>query len=347
MPSLLNCTVPEGVPEPDCLLTMAVKVIAWPNIDGLCEELTAVVVVIFVGVVIVNGCEKMSIQLLLLIVIAPLTAPNGTITVICVSVPVTLVAITLFENLTVMPVKFVPVIVIESPIAPLSGSTLVIVGQFALDVTVNGTVVGEQPVFESVIEPDVALGGTVIVIFVSPSGITGIDPAPGNVISATLVNPVPVMTIVVPAGPLGGSTLLITGQVVLVVTVNGTVVGEQPGFESVIEPGVVPGGTVIVIFVSLSGKMGIEPDPGNVSSVTFVKPVPVIVIVVPTGPLGGSTLVMAGQDCAWLVIGKNVTKPSIIKIAIFILSISICQQVFGFRSDALITSPLFPGSPCL
>src|SRR6266498_138064 len=45
LPSILNCTVPVGVPEPGATgVTVAVKVIDWPKQDGLAEEVTAVVV---------------------------------------------------------------------------------------------------------------------------------------------------------------------------------------------------------------------------------------------------------------------------------------------------------------
>ena len=44
-PSTTNCTEPVGVtPVPDAFVTVAVKLTAWPNVDGFCDELTAVVV---------------------------------------------------------------------------------------------------------------------------------------------------------------------------------------------------------------------------------------------------------------------------------------------------------------
>src|SRR6266487_916316 len=45
LPSILNCTVPVGVPEPGATaVTVAVKVIDWPKQDGFAELVTAVVV---------------------------------------------------------------------------------------------------------------------------------------------------------------------------------------------------------------------------------------------------------------------------------------------------------------
>jgi hypothetical protein len=44
-PSIVKVTVPLGVPDAGAVgLTAAVKVTLWPNLDGLAEELTAVVV---------------------------------------------------------------------------------------------------------------------------------------------------------------------------------------------------------------------------------------------------------------------------------------------------------------
>ena len=42
-PLVLNCTVPVGVPAPGATaVTVALNVTAWPNTEGLAEELTAV-----------------------------------------------------------------------------------------------------------------------------------------------------------------------------------------------------------------------------------------------------------------------------------------------------------------
>ena len=39
---MTNCTVPLGVPEPDCGVTIAVNDTDWPKVDGLSDELTDV-----------------------------------------------------------------------------------------------------------------------------------------------------------------------------------------------------------------------------------------------------------------------------------------------------------------
>jgi hypothetical protein len=41
-PSIANCTVPVGVPDP--AVTLAVKLTAWPYAEGFALETTAVVV---------------------------------------------------------------------------------------------------------------------------------------------------------------------------------------------------------------------------------------------------------------------------------------------------------------
>jgi len=56
LPSILNCTVPPGVPDPGALaLTVAVNVTACPNTDGLADELTAVVVPSWFTVCVKSG----------------------------------------------------------------------------------------------------------------------------------------------------------------------------------------------------------------------------------------------------------------------------------------------------
>src|SRR5438093_10557691 len=48
VPSTLNCTVPLGVPGPaGDGLTVATKETSWPNTDGLADEVTVVVVLVF------------------------------------------------------------------------------------------------------------------------------------------------------------------------------------------------------------------------------------------------------------------------------------------------------------
>ena len=45
-PSILNWTVPVGAVKPLAGETVAVKVTGWPNVDGSCDDVTAVVVAV-------------------------------------------------------------------------------------------------------------------------------------------------------------------------------------------------------------------------------------------------------------------------------------------------------------
>src|SRR5574341_1580036 len=66
----------------------------------------------------------------LLMVMGPVTAPAGTLAVICVLLLTVKVAVALLANLIeVTPVKLAPVIVTLEPTAPLVGLRLVTVGQ--------------------------------------------------------------------------------------------------------------------------------------------------------------------------------------------------------------------------
>ena len=45
LPSIWNCTAPVGVPAPGAVMLMvAVKVTFWPDVEGLTEDTTAVLV---------------------------------------------------------------------------------------------------------------------------------------------------------------------------------------------------------------------------------------------------------------------------------------------------------------
>ena len=57
VPSIVNCTVPVGVPEPgELALTVTVKVRGLSKYDGLDDELTVVVVF-----ALLTACERLSI----------------------------------------------------------------------------------------------------------------------------------------------------------------------------------------------------------------------------------------------------------------------------------------------
>jgi hypothetical protein len=111
--------------------------------------------------------------------IEPSIAPVGTVVVILVGeLRVTLVDVTLLLNFTIAgAVKFVPVMVIEAPTAPVTGLNpdMVGVGRTSKFIPVRVT-----PLVIMDIEPSRASMGTVVVIVVDEDGVTLIGVAPLN-----------------------------------------------------------------------------------------------------------------------------------------------------------------------
>ena len=113
-----------------------------------------------------------------------------------------------------------------------------------------------------------------------------------NLTNVAPVKLVPVITTLVPTGPLAGEKLVIVG--------TGTVteklvalVAVPPGVVTVIAPVVAPEGTVAVICVEES-TVKIAVTPLNLTEVAPAKFAPVITTFVPTGPLAGEKLVIVG-----------------------------------------------------
>lgn len=101
----------------------------------------------------------------------------------------------------------------------------------------------------------------------------------------------PVMTTLVPAGPLVGLNDVIVGT-----TRKFTeLVAVPPGVVTAIGPVVAAGGTVAVIWVS-ELKMNAAETPSKVTEVAPVNPVPSITTLVPTGPLAGANEMIVTGD---------------------------------------------------
>src|SRR2546425_1133382 len=115
---------------------------------------------------------------------------------------------------------------------------------------------------------------------------------PLNVTAVAPVKLVPVIVTLVPTGPLVGVKLVIVGG--LATTVNAlALVVVPPGVVTLSGPVVAPLGTVAAIEVEeLTVKLALVPL--KVTAVAPVKLVPVIVTLVPTGPLVGVKLVIVG-----------------------------------------------------
>ena len=104
------------------------------------------------------------------------------------------------------------------------------------------------------------------------------------------VRPVPVMVTTVPTGPVPGEKPAMVGAVTVKLELLSSV---PPGEMTPILPVVAPTGTVAVICVALTSE-NVADVPLNVTPVTSLKPVPVIVTSVPTGPDVGVKFVMIG-----------------------------------------------------
>ena len=108
------------------------------------------------------------------------------------------------------------------------------------------------------------------------------------------VKPVPASVTTVPTEPLVGEKEEIVGATVTVVTTKlVVVVAVPPGVVTAIGPVAAPVGTVAVSDVSDTTVNGAL-VPAKVTLVAPVKPVPLIVTVVPTGPLVGLNDAMVG-----------------------------------------------------
>src|SRR2546426_1392329 len=116
---------------------------------------------------------------------------------------------------------------------------------------------------------------------------------PLNVTAVAPVKFVPLIVTPVPTGPLVGAKLVIVGAFETM-TVNALeLVAVPPAVVTLSGPAVAPLGTVAWIAVAeLTVKFALTPL--NVTAVAPVKFVPLIVTLVPTGPLVGAKLVIVG-----------------------------------------------------
>ena len=117
---------------------------------------------------------------------------------------------------------------------------------------------------------------------------------PPRVTEVAPVKPLPLIVTTVPARPLDGVKPLIVGAAGAAVTVNeDELVAVPPGAVTAIGPDVAPDGTVAVICESelTANAVGV---PLNVTLVAPVKPLPLSVTEVPTGPVDGLKLLIVG-----------------------------------------------------
>src|SRR5205807_1025064 len=218
----------------------------------------------------------------------PVVAPAGTVARIAVSEVTVKVALTPLNDTAVAPVKFVPLIVTLVPTGPLVGVKLAIVGGLT---TVNELpLVAVPPGVVTLSGPVVAPAGTVARIAVSEVTVK-VALTPLNDTDVAPVKLVPLIVTLVPTGPLVGVKLAIVGGLT---TVNElALVAVPPGVVTLSGPVVAPAGTVAWIAVAeVTVKVALTPL--NVTEVAPLKFVPLIVTLVPTGPLVGEKLAIVG-----------------------------------------------------
>ena len=293
---------PAGTVAVICVLLLSVKTAVMPL------KRTSVVPVKFVPVMVTEVPtgpavgeklemvgDRMTTKSVLLVavpaglvtVMGPVVAPAGTVAVICVALLMVKAAATPLKRTSVVPVKFVPVMVTEAPTGPDAGEKLVMVGgriKLALLVAVPAGLV-------TVMGPVVAPAGTVAVIWVLLLTVK-VAATPLKRTSVVPVKFVPVMVTEAPMRPEVGEKLAMVGgrkttKFVLLVAV-------PAGLVTVMGPVVAPAGTVAVICVLLL-TVKVAATLLKRTSVVPVKFVPVMVTEVPTGPEVGEKLVMVGD----------------------------------------------------
>jgi len=233
----------------------------------------------------------------------PVRAPVGTVAVSEVLETTVNVALVPPKVTFVVPVKFAPVIVTFVPTGPLVGVKDEIVGAGGgVTVTVKAfALVAVPPGVVTAIGPVVAPLGTVAWRAVSETTVNDavVPPKVTLVVPVKLVPPIVTFT---PTGPLVGAKDVIVGAGG--VTVNAVaLVAVPPGAVTTIVPVDAPAGTVAVSDVS-EATMNDAPVPPNFTLVVPVKLVPVIVTVMPTGPLAGLNDVIVGA-------GGGVVEPGV------------------------------------
>jgi hypothetical protein len=135
---------------------------------------------------------------------------------------------------------------------------------------------------------------------------------PLNATAVAAVKFVPAIVTLVPTGPLVGVTPAIVGGISTVKALALLVV--PPGVVTLTGPVVPPAGTVAWIAVAeLIVKLALAPL--NATAVAPVKFVPLIVTLVPTGPLAGVTLVIVGAGITVKVVALVAVPPGVVTLS--------------------------------
>jgi hypothetical protein len=209
----------------------------------------------------------------------------------------------------VAPVKLVPLIVTLAPSSPLSGVMLAIVGAgmtvklVAVVAVPPGVVTLSGPVVPPVgTVAWIAVGDVTVKVALSPLNRTAVVPkkfVPPIVTLAPTPPPVGAKLVIVGAG----MTIKLVGLIPVppcAVTRNGPVVAPVGSVASI---------AVAEISVKLAGL------PLNVTAVAPVNSVPPIVTLVPTGPLAGVTLVIAGGGMTVKLVALVAVPPRVVTLS--------------------------------
>ena len=225
-------------------------------------------------------------------VILPVVAPLGTVAVTLPSFTKTNAAEVPLNRTPLTAVKWFPLIVTVEPIAPLDGEKLLMVGAL-LPVTVKSDALVAVPVaVVSVILPVVAPLGTVAVALPSFTKAKDAD-VPLNRTPLTPVKWFPLIVTVAPIAPLDGENPLMVGALLELTVKFAALVVVPDVVVSWIFPVVAPEGTVVVTCAS-DWKLNVAEVPLNLTLLTPVKPVPVMVTEVPGGPVDGENPLITG-----------------------------------------------------
>jgi hypothetical protein len=223
--------------------------------------------------------------------IDPLVAPAGTVVVIVVSfTTVNAGWLVPLKRTTLAPVKPAPVMLTAVPTGPLVGAKEARVGA-AITVKLV-PLVAVPPGVTTSIGPLAAPAGTVVVIVVSFTTVNAGCGVPLKRTALAPVKPLPVSVTAVPTGPLAGLNVVRVGAAITVKLAP--LVAVPPAVTTSIGPVVAPLGTVVVIVVSFTTVNAGWLVPLKRTALAPVKPLPVSVTAVPTGPLVGAKALNVG-----------------------------------------------------
>ncbi len=244
---------------------------------------------------IVKLVELVPVAPLTVTEIGPVDVPEGITAVILVAVDAVTVATIPLKNstslLAMVVLKFVPVITMEAPTAPLPGLKLVIVGVGTIKFAELVPVI---PLTITDIGPEVAPKGTEVVMLVVVDAVTtAVVPLKSTVFNdGVLLKLLPVIVTLTPNPPVLGLNPVIEGVPKTVKLVELKTV--TPLKETEIGPEPAPEGTLVVILVVVY-----EPTtafvPLNATVGSDIKFVPVMITVVPTPAEVGLKLDIVGE----------------------------------------------------